>query len=193
MRRLIAAAITLLTLHAPAAAFSKPPSPSADPLPSCALQVEAMLGLLKAITVVEGELFGTPAWKRRLSQMEEGLADLPSPVVTRFLAGKLEPLTREPDNQEHLTTFAAKRQTFYERMLVHSNPAEMTEALLEDATRIETMMAMLPAEEHARLRFGQPEAFEQFDVARFRLWEVRHFLSCEAVHPMAGAAGRQGK
>jgi len=140
-----------------------------------------MLGLLKAISAVESQLFGTPAWQRRLTQMQEGLADLPSPVVARFLAGKLEPLANEPGNQEHLTTFAAKRQTFYERMLVFSNPVEMSEALLGDATRIENMMATLPAEEHAKLRFGQPEEFEQFDAARFRLWEVHQLGSCSVM------------
>ena len=110
--------------------------------------------------------------------MQKGLDDLPSPIVARFLAGKLQSLTEEPDNQEYLTTFTAKRKTFYERMLVHSNPVEMTKALLNDATRIETLIVMLPAGERAKLRFGQPEEFEQFDAARFRLWEVHQFVSC---------------
>jgi hypothetical protein len=177
---ILAIALIFLNLASPAAAFPKIPPPSADDAMSCAARTEAMLGLLNAIAVVEGQLFGTPAWRRRLSQMEEGLGDLPSPVVARFLAGKLQPLTREPDNQEHLASFAAKRQTFYERMLVLSNPVEMTDALLGDATRIENMMDALPAGEHARLRFGQPEAFERFDAARFHLWEVRHFAPCRA-------------
>jgi hypothetical protein len=176
--RILFAATVLFSLLNPASAIPKPPPPLADHLRSCALHAEAMIGLLKAISVVESQLFGTPAWKRRISQMQEGLADLPSPVVARFLAGKLEPLTNEPGNQEHLTTFAAKRQTFYERMLVFSNPVEMTEALLGDATRIENMMATLPMEEHAKLRFGQPEEFEQFEAARFRLWEVHQLGSC---------------
>ena len=181
MRRILAATTILFSLLNPAAAIPRPPPPLADPLQSCNLHAEAMLDLLKAIAVVEGQLFGTPAWQRRLSQMQEGLADLPSPVVARFLAGKLQPLTNEPGNQEHLTTFAAKRQTFYERMLVLSNPVEMTEALLGDATRIENMMAALPAEENAKLRFGQPKEFEQLDAARFHLWEVHQFVSCSLI------------
>jgi hypothetical protein len=180
VHRILATASILLSLLNPTAAIPRSPPPLDDPLQSCEAHAEAVLGLLKAITVVEGQFFGTPAWRQRLSQMQEGLADLPSPVVAHFLAGKLQPLTNEPGNQEYLTTFTAKRQTFYERMLVHSNPVEMTEALLNDATRIENMMAALPVEEHARLRFGQPEAFEQFDVARFRLWEVHQFGPCRS-------------
>ena len=178
MHRILAATTVLLILHSPATAISKPPPPPADPMQSCELHTTAMLDLLKSIAVVEGQLFGTAAWRRQLSQMQTGLDDLPSPVVARFLARKLQPLTEEPNNQEHLTIFTAKRQTLYERMLVHSNPVEMTNALLDDATRIENLMVMLPGEEHAKLRFGQPEEFEQFDAARFRLWEVRQFVSC---------------
>lgn len=181
MHRILATATVLLTLHNPAVAISKPPPPPTDLLQSCELHATAMLDLLKSITVVEGQLFGTAAWGSRLSQMLKGLDDLPSPVVARFLARKLQPLTAEPDSQEHLTVFTAKRQTLYERMLVHSNPIEMTNALLDDATRIENLMVMLPAEEHAKLRFGQPEQFEQFDVARFRLWEVQQFVSCSLI------------
>jgi hypothetical protein len=57
----------------------------------------------------------------------------------------------------------------------------MTEALLGDATRIENMMAALPAEENAKLRFGQPKEFEQLDAARFHLWEVHQFVSCSLI------------
>ena len=181
MHRILAATTILLILHCPAAAISKPPPPLANYLQSCEAHADAMLNLLRSITAVEGQLFGTAAWQHRLSQMQKGLDDLPSPIVARFLAGKLQPLTEEPDNQEHLTTFTAKRKTFYERMLVHSNPVEMTKALLNDATRIEALMAMLPAGEHVKLRFGQPEEFEQFDAARFRLWEVHQFVSCSVM------------
>ena len=154
MHRILAAATVLLSLHSPVTAISKPPPPPINPLQSCELHTTAMLDLLKSIAVVEGQLFGTAAWRRRLSQMQKGLEDLPSPVVTRFLARKLQPLSEEPNNQEHLTIFTAKRQTLYERMLVHSNPVEMTNALLDDAIRIENLMGTLPAEEHAKLRFG---------------------------------------
>ena len=177
MHRILAAATVFLGLLTPAAAIPSPP-PLSGPSQSCEPHIEAMIGLLKAITVVEGQLFGTSAWRHRLSQMQESLADLPSPVVAHFLAGKLQPLADDPDNEEHLIAFAAKRQTFYERMLVLSSPVAMSNALLDDATRIENMMAALPAEEHARLRFGQPEPFEQFDAARLRLWELHQFASC---------------
>jgi hypothetical protein len=179
VQRIFAAAIILLSLPTAATAIPQPPPPADARLPSCPQHTEALVGLLEAITGLEAQFIGTPAWLRRLSQMQAGLADLPSPVVARFLAGKLEPLTQEPDNQEHFASFAAKRRTFYERMLVHSNPLEMTRALLADATRIENMMATLPAGEHDKLRFGQPEAFERFDAARFRLWEVRQFVGCQ--------------
>jgi hypothetical protein len=182
VHRILAAAVIILGLLRPAAAIPKlPPPPDADSLQACDVHAEAMLDLLNAIMVVEDQLFGTPAWQRRVIQMEEGLADLPSPVVARFLAGKLQPLANEPGNQEYLTAFTAKRRALYEDILVHSNPDEMTGALLADATRLENMMAALPAEEHARLRFGQPDEFEQFDAARFRLWEVHAFVPCSSM------------
>jgi len=43
------------------------------------------------------------------------------------------------------------------------------------------MMAALPAEENAKLRFGQPKEFEQLDAARFHLWEVHQFVSCSLI------------